>query len=59
MIPVEAIERVIDDLETKRKIYESFSNEFSNKDRAVVAKSVCEYVIDQLRKVLSDHGKGQ
>jgi hypothetical protein len=57
MIPDDSIERVIDDLETKGRLYERYSAIEKEPGIFVGAKSVCRYVVKELRKVLDEHGQ--
>jgi len=58
-VPVEDIERVIDDLETKGSLYEKYAAVEGEPGIFIGAKSVCRYAVDQLKKVLADHGKSE
>ena len=56
MIPVETIERVIDDLETRVEKLKPV------RERVQICEAACrayEHAIDELRKVLSENGKGE
>ena len=55
MIPVAAIERVIDDLETRVEKMMTFCDE----PRGNVAINAYLYAIQELQKVLSDYGKSE
>ena len=62
MIPVEAIERVIDDLETKRETADGFIDNAEPQETITLAahtgaKVAFEYAIQELRKVLSDYAR--
>ena len=59
VIPVEVIERVIDDLETKGTLYEKYAAIEKDPGIFVGAKSVCRYAAKELRKVLSEYGKSE
>lgn len=56
-VPVEDIERVIDDLETKGSLYEKYAAVEGEPGIFIGAKSVCRYAVDQLKKVLDDYGR--
>ena len=58
-VPVEDIERIIDDLETKGSLYEKYAAVEIEPSIFVGAKSVCRYAVDQLKRVLSDYGKSE
>jgi len=50
---------VIDDLETKGSLYEKYAAVEGEPGIFIGAKSVCRYAVDQLKKVLADHGKSE
>lgn len=57
MIPVESIERIVDDLDTKGSMYEKYAAIEKEPGIFVGAKSVCRYFVKELRKVLDEHGQ--
>ena len=61
MIPVEAIERVIDDLETEKKraaeIIAYTEIHGHNFEVLIGRAAVLQYAIEELRKVLSDYAR--